>query len=405
MAETLPLQGIRVVDLTWVWAGPYSTLQLTHLGAEVIRLESHLHSDISRRIGPYVDGQSGLNGAGSFNQWNQGKRSVALDFAKPEGIELAIDLIAKSDVVMENFTPGVIDRLGLGYQRLRERNPGLIMLSLSGYGADGPLSRYPAYGGAVMMLSGCASLNGYRGGDASMVGLSYGDPNGALHGAFAILAALWQRERTGQGQYIDLSMLESLLAILPEGVMAQVLCGAPPERMGSRDPQMAPHGFFPCAGGDRWIAIAIGNDREWRALCGVMSRPDLAAEARFATAAARKDNEDALEELVGAWTVAHDAWQLTQRLQSAGLAAFVALEIPELVADSHLGARNFFVRLQHPEVGVRVHAGIPWQFSGTPLTVRAPAPLIGADNEYVVMEILGRTRAEYERLLADKVLY
>jgi crotonobetainyl-CoA:carnitine CoA-transferase CaiB-like acyl-CoA transferase len=405
MAAVLPMQGIRVVDLTWVWAGPYSALQLTHLGAEVIRLESHMHSDISRRIGPYVDGQGGLNRAGSFNQWNQGKRSVALDFAQPEGVALARDLIAGSDVVMENFTPGVIQRLGLGYERLRENNPGLIMLSLSGYGADGSLSRYPAYGGAVMMLSGAASLNGYRGGDPSMVGLSYGDPNGALHGAFAILAALWQRDRTGQGQHIDLSMLESLLAILPEGVMAQVMGGAQPERIGNRDPQMAPHGFFACAGEDRWIALAVRSDGEWRALCGVMNRPELACDPRFVTAQARKRNEDALEELVGAWTVTHDPWQLTERLQGAGVAAFPPVATPELVTDSHLEVRNFFVRLEHEEVGMRVHAGIPWQLSDTPLAVRAPAPLLGADNEYVVMKILGRSRAEYERLLADKVLY
>jgi benzylsuccinate CoA-transferase BbsF subunit len=405
MAEILPLQSIRVVDLTWVWAGPYSALQLTHLGAEVIRLESHLHSDVSRRIGPYAEGDSGLNRAGSFNQWNQGKRSVALDFAKPEAIALAFDLIAKSDVVMENFTPGVIGRLGLGYERLCERNPGLIMLSLSGYGADGPLSRYPAYGGAVMMLSGCASLNGYRGGGPSMAGLSYADPNGAMHGAFAILAALWHREQTGRGQYIDLSMLESLLSILPEGVMAQALSGNQPERMGSRDPQMAPHSFFCCSGNDRWIAIAVATDSQWRALCGVMNRPDLAYDPRFATPDARKRNEDVLEEMVGVWTADLDACQLTERLQGVGVAAFPAAETRELVADAHLEERNFFVRLNHPEVGVRVHAGIPWHFSDTPLTVRAPAPLLGQDNEYVVMKILGRSRAEYERLVADMVLY
>jgi benzylsuccinate CoA-transferase BbsF subunit len=405
MAEILPLQGIRVVDLTWVWAGPYSALQLAHLGAEVIRLESHQHSDISRRIGPYVDGDSGLNRAGSFNQWNQGKRSVALDFARPEGVQLALDLIARSDVVMENFTPGVIDKLGLGYPRLRERNPRLIMLSLSGYGADGPLSRYPAYGGAVMMLSGCASLNGYRGGPPSMVGISYGDPNGALHGAFAILAALWQREQTGMGQRIDLSMLESLLAILPEAVMAQVMTGAQPQRSGNRDPRLAPHGFFPCAGDDRWIAIAAGSDAEWRALCGAMGRPELGFAPEFATAPARKENEDRLEEIVSAWTASPDVWELTEVLQRWGVAAFPAMRTSDLVSDTQLDQRRFFVRLSHPEVGVRVHAGIPWQFSDTPLAVRAPAPLLGADNEYVVMKILGRSRAQYERLLADKVLY
>ncbi len=401
----LPLDNVRIVDLTWVWAGPYAALQLTHLGAEVIRVESHLRSDISRRIGPYKDDVYGLNRAGSFNQWNQGKRSVAIDLTRPQGVALTMELISKSDVVMENFTPGVLDRLGLGYAKLRDLNPRLIMLSLSGYGADGPLSRYAAYGGPVMILSGCASLNGYRDGDPSFVGLSYGDPNAALHGTFAILAALWKRELTGEGQHIDVALLEALLAIIPEGVMSQTMRGDQPPRMGSRDPMMAPHGFFRCSGEDRWVSIAVRSDQEWQALCAVMQRPELATDSRFVTLASRKRHEDELETLVSAWTSSHDAWEVTNLLQEAAIPAFPAVDVAELVADRHLEERKFFVRLEHPEVGTRVHAGIPWRFSGTPLAVRGPAPLVGQDNEYVVKTLLGRSASEYTKLIEERILY
>jgi crotonobetainyl-CoA:carnitine CoA-transferase CaiB-like acyl-CoA transferase len=300
------------------------------------------------------------------------------------------------------------------------------MISLSGYGATGPTSNYVAYGTPLVMISGLASLSGYQGGLPSEVGLSYADPNAGLHGAFAVLAALWQRDQSGEGQYIDLSQWESLLAIMPEGLMAQVLTGEQPPRMGNRDLQMAPHGYFRCRGGpggrapaeggwgsvnspnvddQRWIALSVGEDAEWRSLCEVIGRPELGSDPRFATAAARKAHEDELEAILGAWTVARDPWEVTEQLQAAGVAAFPVQDCRDLVNDEHLEARGFFVRLPHPEVGVRTHAGIPWRLSDTPLTVRRPAPLLGGDNEHVVIGIVGRSRAEYDRLTADGVLH
>jgi len=399
-----PLEGIRVVDMTWAWAGPYCSLQLAHLGAEVIRIESHLRTDMNRRVPPYADNKPGLNRGGSFNQWNQGKRSLTVDLNRDEGLHIVRDLIGRSDVLVENFASGVMEKWGLGYGRLAPDNPRLIMISLSGYGATGPISRYVAYGVPLVMISGLASLSGYKDGPPSEVGISYGDPNAGLHGAFAVLAALWDRDRTGRGQYVDLAQWESLLAVLPEGIMAQAMTGEQPAKMGNRDQWMAPHGYFACRGDDTWIAISVRDDQDWRALSDAMGRPDLGTDKRFATAATRKQHEDALEELVSNWTALHDAWDLTHLLQAAGVVAFPVMNCKDLVEDEHLNDRGFFVRVAHPEVGVRVHAGIPWQLSGTPLSVTRPAPLLGQDNEYVVKEILGRSHEEYERLVTSGVL-
>lgn len=384
-----PLDGIRVADFTWVWAGPHATLQLAHLGAEVIRVESLARPCVTRLLPPWPDGQPGVNRSGYFNQFNQGKRSVVIDLKSAEGVEIAHRLVRCSDVATENFAAGVMDRLGLGYHALRRVNPRLIMIALSGYGATGPESEFVSYGPAQVPLSGMSSLTGYRGWPPMHVGISYGDPNGGMHGAFSILAALWHRERTGEGQYVDLSQWETSMAVLPEGIMAQVMNGAAPERNGNRDPWMAPHGIFRAAGDDRWVAVAVRDDDEWRRLAALMGAPALGSDPRFATLAARKAHEDALETLVAAWTAARAPEAITADLQAAGLPAFPVLTNRDLHDDPHLAARGYFVELSHPEVGVRRHAGIPWRMSRTPCAVERAAPCIGEATDYVLGEILG----------------
>jgi benzylsuccinate CoA-transferase BbsF subunit len=243
-----PLAGVRVADFTWVWAGPFCTLQLAHLGAEVIRVESASRTCVTRLLPPFADGRPGANRSGYFNQYNQGKLSLALDLKQAEGIAVARELVAQCDIVCENFAAGVMDRMGLGYETLRALRPDLIMIALSGYGASGPDREFVSYGPAQVPLSGMSSLTGYAGWPPMHVGISYGDPTGGLHGAVAVLAALWHRAETGEGQYIDLSQWETSIAVLAEGVLAQSLAGAPPPRNGNRDPQLAPHGVFRCAG-------------------------------------------------------------------------------------------------------------------------------------------------------------
>ena len=398
-----PLEGIRVCDFTWVWAGPFCTLQLAHLGADVIKVESSKRPDTVRGLVP-ADDKPGLNRAGYFNQYNQGKRSIQLDLSQQEGREIARRLVGVSDVVTENFSAGVMKRLGLGYEELRQVKPDIIMISLSGYGATGPLSPYISYGPAQVPMSGLASLTGYVGGPPSEVGVSYGDPNGGIHGTVAILAALWHRQRTGEGQYIDESQWEAAIAVLGEGIMAQVMHGRQPERMGNRDFVMAPHGTFRCAGDDEWVSIACGSDDEFAALCRVMERPELAADPRFATMAARKQNEDALEAELTSWTRARDRWEITRALQAAGVAAHPSMTSADLVGDPHLRERSIFVELEHPEVGVRTHVGIPWKMSATPCDVQSPAPCLGQHTDEVLREVLHFSDAEIAGLRERGVL-
>ena len=398
-----PLEGIRVCDFTWVWAGPFCTLQLAHLGADVIKIESSKRVDTVRAFVP-ADDVPGINRAGYFNQYNQGKRSIQIDLTTEEGREIAKRLAAESDVVTENFSAGVMKRMGLDYESLRQIKPDIIMISLSGYGATGPLSPYISYGPAQVPMSGLASLTGYIGGPPNEVGVSYGDPNGGIHGTVAILAALWHRQRTGEGQYIDQSQWESAIAILPEGIMAQVMNGHQPERIGNRSPIMAPHGIFRAAGEDEWVSIACGSDAEWNALCRAMDRPELTTDGRFATVEARKQNEDALEAEVTAWTSGLHRWEITRALQAAGVAAFPAMTSKDLVEDAHLRGRGIFVELEHPEVGVRTHVGIPWQMSGTPCAVEQPAPLLGQHTDEVLRDVLRVSEAEAAGLRERGVL-
>jgi benzylsuccinate CoA-transferase BbsF subunit len=405
MTAQLPLAGVRIADFTWVWAGPFATLQLAHLGAEVIRVESQNRVCVTRRLPPFADGQAGVNRSGYYNQFNQGKLSLSLNFKQPEAIDIAKKLVAASDVVSENFAAGVMDKLGLGYDVLRQIKPDIIMISMSGYGAFGPESGYVSYGPAQAPLSGLSSLTGFPDFPPMHVGFSYGDPNGGLHGAFAILAALMHRARTGEGQYIDMSQMETSIALLGEGVMAQVMNGAQPPRTGNRDPHLSPHGLFRCQGEDRWMSLVVVSDEEWRRLSAVLGRPELGADQRFATAAARKQHEDELENLITAWTQTLSVEEATKTLQTAGLAAFPALTNKELAEDQHLQSRGFFVEQNHAEVGVRRHAGLPWVFSDTPCQVRRPAPCLGQDTDEVMQRVLGYAPEEISALKARSVLF
>lgn len=404
MTTSLPLSGVRIADFTWVWAGPFATLQLAHLGAEVIRIESQNRVCVTRRLPPFADGQGGINRSGYYNQFNQGKLSFSLNFKHPEAIDIAKKLVAVSDVASENFAAGVMDKLGLGYDALKKIKSDIIMISMSGYGAVGPESSYVSYGPAQAPLSGLSSLTGFPDFPPMHVGFSYGDPNGGLHGAFAILAALMHRARTGEGQYIDMSQLETSIALLGEGVMAQVMNGAPPTRDGNRDPHIAPHGLFRCKGDDRWVSIVVANEDEWQRLCSGIGRPAVASDDRFATLALRKQHEDELEKLITAWTETLTAEEVTARLQAVNVAAYPVLTNQELAEDAHMNSRGFFAELPHAEVGVRRHAGIPWTFSDTPCQVRRPAPCLGQDTDDVMQRVLGYTPEDLAALKAKGVL-
>jgi len=402
----LPLAGIRVADFSWVWAGPFCTMHLAHLGAEVIKIESHTRLDLTRRLPFYPkDVEPGINRCALFNQWNQGKKSVLLNLTSAQGIAIAKELVTKSDIIVENFATGVMDHLGLGYEELKKLKPDLIMASISGYGHTGPRRHYLAYGPAIAPLTGLSSLTGYVGGSPQEVGISYGDPNSGIHAAVAVCAALAARQRTGRGQHIDVSLWETMEALVAEGWMDYVMNGVQPPRQGNRDPWMAPHDCFRCAGEDDWVTIACATEAEWRALCQAIGQPRLADDARFHTARARKANEDELDKLITEWTVQRDKWEVTRLLQAAGVAAFPSMTSRDLVEDAHLNERGFFARLAHPEVGVRTHTGIPWLLTRAPNGVRAPAPVLGQDTDQVMQYILGYSEARIAQLKEEKVLY
>lgn len=385
-----PLEGIRVVDLGSVWAGPFGAMNLAHLGAEVIRLESETRPDLYRRgrNPPIGMTESGINHSGMFNQWSQGKKSVAVNFRHPLGPEIVKSFVAESDVVIQNFATGVMDRLGLGYDVLKEVNPGIILASISGYGQTGPYRDYAAYGPCLVAVSGMSSVTGYIGGGPEEFGVSIPDPTAGATAALAVVAALERRERTGLGDHLDVSLWEATQVLAVEAWMEYALNGNQPDRIGNRDPWMAPHGCFACCGEDSWVSIACSDDSAWLKLAELIN-PGLSKDERFLTLSSRKANEDALETIVKAWAIDQDRWDVTWELQSIGVSAFPTYNAKDILEDRHLNERGTIERLEHPQVGRRSHVGIPWRVKNRPNGVRAPAPCLGADTDTLLAEVLG----------------
>ena len=400
-----PLAGVRVLDFSWVWAGPFCTLQLAHLGAEVIRVETSKRPCINRVIPPYAEGKAGVNRAGSFNQWNQGKRSLQLDLAKPQAAVIACELARHCDVAVENFAPGVIDRFGVGYDTLRRYRPDLIMLSMSGYGQTGPYAKFVSYGLMIASHCGLHTVSSYDGDSPRELGISYADPATGIFGAYLVAAALIHRARTGAGQHVDLSMLEAMEMLMAEPLLDFAMSGREPRPIGNHDRWMSPHNCYKALGdAEHWVTIAVGNETEWRALCAAMGQPSMADDARFRDAASRKRNETELDRIISAWTSQRDRWEITELLQSAGVAAIPTYTNQDVANDHHMRERGFLLELPHPEIGAYTHAGVPWTMSRTPSKVRAPAPCLGADTDYVLGEILGYSPARIAELRGSGII-
>jgi crotonobetainyl-CoA:carnitine CoA-transferase CaiB-like acyl-CoA transferase len=394
-----PLAGVRVLDFMQLWMGTFCSLQLAHLGAQVIRVESSRRPCRQRSLPPFADGKPGLNRAGIFNQWNQGKRSIQLDVRHPEGLEVARRLVARCDLVTENFAPGVMERMGLGYPALRAVRGDIILLSATGNGQTGPYRNDVSYGTTAGALSGIYGLCGYEGGEPLEPGWICAESVAAVTGAMSAVAALIHRARTGQGQHIDVAMLEATAMVMPEALTEFAMNGREPRRLGNRDRAMAPHNCYKTRGGPLdWVTIAVGTESEWRSLCAAIGHPVLADDPRFASAAIRKRNEDELDAIITAWTQPRDRWEITATLQAAGVAAIPTMSSKDLAEDPHLAERGFFPELEHPEAGRRLHTGIPWMMSGTPCRVRRHAPLFGGDTDEILGEVLGLSSAEIQRL-------
>jgi crotonobetainyl-CoA:carnitine CoA-transferase CaiB-like acyl-CoA transferase len=397
------LKGVRIADFGWVLAGPYSTMLLSYLGAEVIKIETRKRPDeqrIARRGGDTQDLESSTN----FLECNLGKLSVTLNLSTEKGLALAKRVVSVSDVVMENMRPGVMDKLGVGYKDLVKVKEDIIMLSVSGYGATGPYRSYTAYAPCFASFGGLAHLTGYPD-DLPNTMTSSCDTRAGTAAAFAIVMALNIRRKTGQGQYIDLSSSEYLAAMIGDQLMDYAMNGRSPTRMGNHDAIMAPHNCYRCKGEDKWISIAVATDLEWESLCKAMGNPEWTHEATFADAYSRWQNQDRLDSLLQDWTQNYDAYELMKLLQGGGVAAMPSVNASELFSDPHNVARENIVEVQHPVIGKKMVIAPPWKMSETPATIQRTAPLLGEHNDYVLGDLLGLSEDEIAQLMEEKVVY
>lgn len=406
MSKHLPLKGVRVVNFGWVWAGPVVGQTLGFLGAEVLKVESAARVDMTRNLPPFADGIPGPNRSLSNHACWAGNGSVSLNLKEPEAAELALRLIATADVVVENFGPGVMERIGLGYERLREARPDIILFSMPAAGLYGPLEHVRTYGLSLTSLTGLDSLVGYKGGDPVPVENAFSDPYAGIFGAFAVLTALNHGRNTGQGQHVDFSQQEAVMQMVAPAWMDYALNGRSGGPKSNEHPiaAAAPHGVFPCRGDDRWISIAVCRDEEWQGLVAAMGRPVWAATPDFATLPARLAHIDRLHAYIAQWTCEFDDRELATRLQEHGVAACPVLDVGDLLDDPHFRARETFIEVTHPLGFRETIYGAYVKTSRSRPDVR-PGPAIGADNERVFRGLLGIPDADYERLVRDRIIY
>ena len=402
--QRLPLDGVRVVDFCWLIAGPLATRSLAHFGAEVIKIESQARIDFIRNGGPRPESNPSPNIAGVFNDINTSKLSVALDMRTPRAREIVTRLVALSDVVTNNFSGEAMDRWGLGYRDLVKIKPDIIMLSMPVMGTTGPHRDYGGYGSHISAGAGLSAITGFPGRPPVGSGSLYPDFSGnPYHAVFAVLAALRYRRRTGKGQFIDLAQYESTAALLGPSVLQYTMLGDVPHQSGNRSRVAAPHGVYRCVGSDRWCAIAVFTDDEWRGLCTAMGHPAWSAEARFESLASRKEHEDELDRLVESWTSDYPAYEVMHRLQRHGVPAGVVQDIRDLL-ENDTSYRERHVRfLEQPDVGTLTLHGEVIQISGLEPRVKR-SPMLMEHTEQVLSGILGMSQEEIDVLYADGVL-
>lgn len=410
-AGTGPLSGLRVMELTTAWAGPMAGRVLGFLGAECIHIESpnRVNSWRLNKERPNPDnfpagepGERPYDRSFLFNSQNVNKLSCILDLKTQEGRAIAKRLAAACDVVICNFRPGTLAKLGLDYESLRALRPDIIVAELPAFGLSGPLSNHAALGPTMEMAAGMSSLVGYRDGQPETTGPSYLDPIGGFNTAAAILTALRHRQRTGEGQHVEVPQVEAAMHLIGGEILSAAETGQDPVRDGNRVPHAAPHDAFPCAGRESWVAIAVRDDREWRALCQAMGRDDLFADPRFATHADRKRHEDELTAVIAAWSCDRDAQAIADQLQSAGVPAAAVQKPRDVAQDCQLSHRGFFHRLAHPDAGEHPHPGLPFRLSATPGSQRRAAPAFGQHTDDVLARIAGLSAEEIRLAWATK---
>lgn len=390
-----PLKGVRVLELTKVWAGPYAGKLLAHLGAEVIKVESATNLDEMRAYGG-VD----INSAPYFLSINQDVLSVQANMKTPEGLGLVRQLVAQSDILIDNLRPGAMERSKLAYEDLKTIKPDIIQVSIKMWGTVGPLGYQTGYAPCFAALSGLTALVGHEGETPKGMNIRYGDSTVGALAALAAIAALHHRERTGEGQFIDLSAVEAMASLVGDSLFAWSVTGEVPLSAGNFHPEMCPHGAYPCADGE-WISIAIASDAEWQALRGLTG---LADDPRFTSLEGRLEHHRDLETALSAQTRCEDAAGLAERLRAMGVAAFRSQSSLDLCSDDFLWGREAFRMVSDHQRGSRPIIGPSWRMAPDAAKVERGAPLLGEDNEYVYREILGLPQARLDDLIARKVI-
>jgi crotonobetainyl-CoA:carnitine CoA-transferase CaiB-like acyl-CoA transferase len=402
------LQGLRIVDLSQVWAGPLALKILGDMGADVIKVESGRRTDSAR--GPADPKASGAiypnddpgprpwNRAGLFNDRNRSKRGICLDLTMPEGVETLKRLVAVSDVVVESYRFGVLERLGAGYEAMRAVKPDIVYISFSSQGANGPEREYGSYGAILEQTAGIASITGYRGEAPTGSGTFFPDPVVAMLGVGTILAAVRQRDSTGEGMFVDLSQREVTTSIVPELLMDYTMNGRSQGPQGNRHEVYAPQGVYPSSGDDAWVALSVRSDVEWLALAELIGGIELVEDERFSTLLARRANHDDVDELISSWTCERDPRTATDRFQSLGIASGIVHRGDTLLADPQLVARNFWEPIDHPEAGRIPHLSRPFKHSRTPGSTPLPAPMLGQHTYEVLRDVVGMSEEEIDEL-------
>src|SRR5699024_8802569 len=369
-----PLQGIKVLDFSRVVAGPYCTMMLSDMGAEVIKIERPEVGDDTRSFGPFQNGESGY-----FMFLNRGKKSVEMNLKDPETHEQLLELVREADVIVENFRPGVMEKLGLDYDSLKDVNEGIIYCSISGFGQYGPYTKRPAYDLVAQAMGGLASITGHPDTPPTRAGASLGDMSAALYAAYGIMTALFYRERTGEGQAIDVAMLDSIFSLLEHNVMRYTSEGVTPERIGSRHPISAPFDVYEAK--DGYIVIATANEPLFKRLCDVMDREDLLSDERFITDTERGKNEEELKVEIEAWLKDYTADQAVDLINEAGVPSSTILNIAEISDSEHVREREMLLNVDHPVAGATRIPGNPVKLSKTPVQVNKPSPALGENND------------------------
>ena len=396
----LPLEGIRIVDLSMGWAGPHATRHFADLGCDVIKVEACQYPDWWRGVDnrPIVIEQMLYEKSSYFNVLNRNKRGITLDLTTADGVNLVKELVRGADAVIENYSNGVLPKLGLDYASLRKINPEIVMVSMPAFAADGEWSECRAYGSTLEQASGLPTQSGHPDGPPAMNHIAYGDPIGGLNAAAALLVAIFHKRHTGQGQHIDISQVECMLPMVAPWLIEQSANGTVAPRRGGRHPSSVPHGCFPCRGDDAWILIAVEDDSQWQALCDAIGRDDLKGNAALAHVAGRRLQEDDIERAIAAWSANLSADDAMKTLQQAGVAAGVARRPLDLLDDPHLRQRNFWQWIERPFVGSHPQPSPAYREKGLPLLARHPAPTLGEYNIRVLREILGLSQAEIDKL-------